>query len=453
MAEVVVVGAGLGGLAAAARLAKLGHRVTVCERRDVAGGAIHEVRHEGFSWDAGPASTTLPAVLRDLFRKSGRPIERYVDLVARDVVRRHVFADGTSVDLPAGSRARQTAAVDTGLGAGLGERWTAHVDAQAAVWDELRARVLDLPDGGAAYSERAVASSLRARTSLAKLLRRSFKDERLRLLASYPFTVGGSDPRDVPAYAAVESYVERSFGVWEVSDGFFRVVDALVTRLGERGVVLRLGTEVTSIETDESSSATVTGVRTAAGEGLSADVVVTDVDPRIVFGRLLLDPAATGDAHRIFGTAMPTIPPAMTHVGIAAAPGVPSDLPSEVVLHGDPLLVLTTTGRAPLGHHAWTIQTRGAPGEDVLVALARRGIDVRAHEVCRVERDAVAQLGETGGSAYGLAWAGHRSHARRAALVHPLPGVYLVGAGVHPGPSVPYVGWGAAHVAERLGTA
>jgi hypothetical protein len=86
-------------------LSKLGHVVTVLERNADAGGAIRRIEHNGYAWDAGPASTTIPAVLRDLFRKSGRPIEQYVDLVMREPARRHVFEDGTSVDQPSGSRA------------------------------------------------------------------------------------------------------------------------------------------------------------------------------------------------------------------------------------------------------------------------------------------------------------------------------------------------------------
>ncbi|MGW1347511.1 FAD-dependent oxidoreductase, partial [Kribbella sp. NPDC002412] len=74
MARVIVIGAGLAGLASAVRLAKLGHQVTICERDERLGGVLGRIEADGFSWDAGAASPTLPAALRDLFRKSGRPI-------------------------------------------------------------------------------------------------------------------------------------------------------------------------------------------------------------------------------------------------------------------------------------------------------------------------------------------------------------------------------------------
>src|SRR3954447_20093739 len=132
MSRVVVIGAGFGGLAAAVRLAKLGHDVTLLERTDTLGGALSAVTEDGFTWDAGPSYTLLPAVVRDLFRKSGRPLERELDLVPLDCVREHWFADGSALVLPAG-RAAQHEAVES-LGRGLGDAWVEHVGSYADDW-------------------------------------------------------------------------------------------------------------------------------------------------------------------------------------------------------------------------------------------------------------------------------------------------------------------------------
>src|SRR3954447_26072206 len=145
MAQVLVVGGGFAGTAVAARLAKRRHDVTVVERRDRLGGAVGFVERDGFRWDSGPTSTALPAVLRDLFRKSGRPLERELDLVPVEPMREHRWADGTVLRMPAGSRSAQGEAVDAALGAGQGRQWLDHVHAQASTWDLLRRNVLERP--------------------------------------------------------------------------------------------------------------------------------------------------------------------------------------------------------------------------------------------------------------------------------------------------------------------
>src|ERR1700710_3244122 len=113
MARVAVIGGGYGGLASAARLAKIGHEVTLLERSDRLGGAVGYIEQDGFRWDSGPTSTLLPAVMRDLFRKSGRALEKEVELVPVEPARQHRFLDDDAVlDLPGGARGRETGGVD-----------------------------------------------------------------------------------------------------------------------------------------------------------------------------------------------------------------------------------------------------------------------------------------------------------------------------------------------------
>lgn len=451
-----MVGGGLAGLAAAARLAKLRHRVTVLERNSTVGGALRGIERDGFRWDAGATTTTLPAVLRDLFRKTGRPLENYLDLHLTNPSRRHLFPDGTLVDLPTGSRGGQIAAVDAGLGLGVGLQWAAYVDQQAEQWHLLRSLVLDDPHGGTRVAERAVGRQLKAKTSLAKHLKRSLPDERLRAIASHGFELAGSELARVPAYAGVESYVERSFGLWQVTGGMAALIGALATRLSERGVDVRCGEAVSGVLTRNGAAA---GVETSAGHTIGADVVVSTIDPRVVFGELLSGPLAdTG--RRVFKAATQATPPAITHVGLR---GELPDLPVETVLHGDPLVVIRRE-RQPMGDEtqgsprgqapaAWTILKRGGGDADVLVTSASRGVDIRTQVATRVDRTPDEIMAETSGSSYGLRWDGWRAHAERAALANPLPGLHLIGASMHPGSSIPYAAWGAAHVAERLGKA
>ena len=208
--RVVVIGGGYGGLASAARLAKLGHQVAVVEAADRLGGALLPID----GWDVvGP--TLLPAPMRDLFRKSGRPIERELELEPVPIIREHRFEDRTTVRLPGESRAAQIEAFDQ-LKPGLGEAWAKHVEGYAEVWELLRqhlfeARTSELP--------RDVVRLLGDRETLARRARHEFKDPRQRLVALAPFEIAGHNPRDVPWWAGVSAYLEQRFGAWRVVGG------------------------------------------------------------------------------------------------------------------------------------------------------------------------------------------------------------------------------------------
>jgi UDP-galactopyranose mutase len=434
MARVVVVGGGLGGTASAARLAKLGHEVTLVERLDRLGGAIGFLEQDGYRWDTGPTATALPAVLRDLFRKSGRPLERELELVPLDPVREHRFTDGTTVAMPSGSRAAQADAIDAGLGAGVGDAWLDYTHGFADTWNLLRRDYLERPWSPEVVSREAH-DLLHTRRSLLRHVTRSLKDERLRRIALGPVELDGQDPRDVPAWVGMTAYVEQNFGVWTVPGGMGALADALTKRLGERRVAVRTGTTVRDLVLREGRAA---GVLTDDGV-VEADLVVCAVDPRLL-------PALASLVRRT----MPALPPVVTHLGLH---GEVPDLPHEVVLHGDPMLVVRTHGTGPAGGAAWTVLGRGRLAEDIVTALARRGLDVRDLVVVRVDRSPRELVEHWGGSPYGVLWQGRRTLTRRLGTTTPVPGVLCAGAHTTPGAGVPFVGLSAALVAQVVGKA
>ncbi|MQW76484.1 NAD(P)-binding protein [Nocardioides sp. dk4132] len=438
MARVVVVGGGLGGAATSARLAKLGHDVTLLERGDRLGGALVAVSEDGFSWDAGPSTTLLPAVLRDLFRKSGRPLERELELVATDLVREHRFEDGTTLRLPS-SRAGQLRAVDE-LAPGLGQAWVDHVASYAEEWEVLRRHYLEVPWDPAALP-RELAAILDRRESLRRRLARTLRDPRLRLVAAHPFVADGHDPRDVPSWAGVHSYVEQRFGAWSFAGGADALAQALTARLATRRVDVRTGVTVTDVVV---RGGRAVAVATSAGE-VDADVVVCAIDPR----RL---PALASYVART----TPAIPPVVCHVGIdseaAAAAGLPEG-PHDLIVHGDPMLVLRPGGTAPDGARAVTVHGRGRLAEDILLALARQGVDLRPGLLTRVDRSPRDLVAHWGGSPLGVQWQGRRTVRRRLGPHTPVPGVLAAGAHATPGSGIPYVGLSAALVAQVVGPA
>ena len=440
MARVVVVGGGFGGLASAARLAKLRHDVTLVERSAVLGGALATVttpEAEGFAWDAGPAHTLLPAVVRDLFRKTGRPLERELDLQPLEVIREHRFEDGSRLALPGGSRAQQLAAWDA-LGDGLGQRWVEHVASYGDTWELLRREWFERPwDPDVAPRE--LTALLGSRESLHRRLRRTLPDERLRLVAAHTAVAAGHDPRNVPAWAGLTVHLEQRFGSWTVPGGLAALGGALTERLATRGVTVLTGTTAVDLVVREGRAVAVSTVGPHGRVDLDADHVVVAADPR----RL---PALAPYVRRT----MPAFPPVVCHVALR---GDVPQLPHEVVVHGEPMLVVRTGGRAPAGGAAWTVLGRGRIAEDPLLALARQGIDVRRQVVARVDRTPRDLVEQWGGSPLGMLWQGPRTAHDRLGPRTPVAGVHAAGAHATTGFGLPFVGLTAALVAEVVGPA
>lgn len=443
--RVVVAGGGFGGLATAARLAKLGHEVTLVEASDTLGGALVPISEEGFTWDSSATATLMPAVVRDLFRKSGRPLERELDLEPMDVIREHHFEDGTSVTLPGGTRGAQLAAFDR-LGPGLGRQWVDHVAAYADDWEVLRQHYFEVPWQPAALP-REVAARFSSRQTLHRRLRKSLKDERLRLVAAHPFLAGGHELRDVPAWAGLVSYLEQRFGAWRVAGGMAALAERLAARMVTRKVDVLLSTRVKDVVVREGRAV---AVATTAGElDLGPDgAVVTAMDPRFV-------PALLPYVERT----LPAIPPMTFHLGLSSLPEGLEDVPDELVLHGDPTLVVRTRGiAAPEGGRAWSVHSHGKLMEDVLLALARhrfrgRRLDLREHVEVRLDLGAAEQVRRWRGSPLGVKWAGRRTVFDRLGPRTPIENVYAAGAHATPGAGLPFVGLSAALVAQEIGPA
>jgi len=435
MARVVVIGGGYGGLASAARLSKLGHQVTLIEAGQQLGGALSTVSAEGFTWESGPTTTLVPAVVRDLFRKSGRPLETELggDLVPLEVVREHRFEDTSVLRLPAGSRAAQTAAFEE-LRPKLGAAWEAHVDSYEEVWEVLRRHYFEEP-----WTPDALPAEVRrlfdSRETMHKRLRRAFRDDRPASVAAYPFESAGHDLRNVPSWAGLETYLEQCFGVWTVPGGMHRLRDLLAERLKLREVDVLLDSSALDVVVREGR---VAAVSTLLGE-VAADAVVCAVDPR----RL---PSV---AHLVERT-MPALPPVITHLGLE---GEVPDIPHETVIHGNPMITIRPGGTAPDGGTCWTLTGRGRLAEDMVMTLARAKIRVRDQVVARIDRSPLELVQTWGGSPFGTLWQGRGTVRDRVGPTTPIGGLYTAGSHATPGAGLAFVGLSAALVATSIGEA
>ncbi|MBW5486796.1 phytoene desaturase family protein, partial [Streptomyces bambusae] len=288
MARIAVIGAGMGAMATAARLAVAGHRVTVYERSQTYGGALGRYERDGFAFDTGPGLLYLPAVYRDLFVKTGkRSLEDCVDLVQVDPAVRHLLADGTDVALPNASTGGVAAVLDEAFGAGAGARWSAVMGRAREAWDRTRRPLLEEPLwpnwqvlGREPYPATRGSGLLRRRPpTLAEVAERELGGS-LAALLEVPALLRGLGPAVTPASAAILPYMEHTFGSWYVRGGMRALATAVYERCRERKVEFAFGAEVREILVRDGRAA---GLLLADGSEVAADTVVCGAAP----GRLV----------------------------------------------------------------------------------------------------------------------------------------------------------------------
>ncbi|MHB1212098.1 MAG: phytoene desaturase family protein [Candidatus Nanopelagicales bacterium] len=496
MSRVVVIGAGVGGLAVAARLAVKGHAVTVVEQAPVPGGKLARYEREGFVFDTGASLFTLPAVYRDLFLKTGGPLEDAVDLQAVEPGFAYHFADGSSVVVPGVDPARAAAAFGAAFGGTAADDWLRLIDRAARMWRITRGPFLESPLAGwrtlLSLADPSDVRTVAPRTSLRRLGHEYLSDPRMRQVLDRYATYAGSDPRQAPAALATIPYVEQAFGTWHLGGGLATLAGALSARCVQRGVAMRLGADVVGIEL---AGGAVSGVRLAGGGMLPADVVVANADATDVYEDLLDDRRAVRAA-RDLAKATPSLAGFVLLLAVRGrTPGLahhnvwfPADYDAEFdAVFGrmarpvaDPAVYVCAPDdprmRPDDDSEAWFVLVNAprhgtgggrtvdwdAPGlagryaDHVLGVLAARGMDVRdriAWREVRTPADLERATRAPGGSIYGTSSNGARAAFQRPANASPIPGLYLVGGSAHPGGGLPLVGMSAEIVATLIGRA
>jgi phytoene desaturase len=280
----VVIGSGFGGLAAAIRLGARGYRVTVLEKLDAPGGRAYVFRQDGFVFDAGPTIVTAPFLLEELWAMCGRKLSDDIDLRAMDPFYRIRFDDGSAFDYSGDPEhvKREIARFAPDEVAGY-ERF---MKASEAIY-----RVGFEQLGHVAFSSfvdmlRVVPQlvKLQSHRTVYGLVSKYFRNEKLRAVFSFhPLLIGGN-PFHVTSVFALISYLEREFGVHFVMGGTGRLVDGMVELLRGQGTEVRCNTEVAQITV---SGRRATGVRLASGEQITADIVVSNADSAWTYRKLV----------------------------------------------------------------------------------------------------------------------------------------------------------------------
>ncbi|MGB7364377.1 MAG: phytoene desaturase family protein, partial [Rhodococcus sp. (in: high G+C Gram-positive bacteria)] len=304
MTTAVVVGAGIGGLATAARLAYRGFDVTVLEQANILGGKLGLHERDGFSFDTGPSLVTMPHVFDELFEQTGGPSNLQFERLP--VACRYRFPDGVVLDMP-GRAEDIPAALDAALGAGTGAQWSRFSERAATIWDATHEAFLESPIGprDLLTLSRRVGDlrTIAPWASLRSLGNEYLTDPRLRMMLDRYATYTGSDPRRAPAALATVPHVEQRWGSWHVPGGLHRIADAIAERATSLGAEFRTGVTVTSVVT---SGGKVRGVETTEGR-VDADVVVANADAEQLYRSLLPSTRRTTMARRRLDATTPSL--------------------------------------------------------------------------------------------------------------------------------------------------
>lgn len=479
--RIAVIGAGVGGLSAATRLARRGAKVTLFERNAGVGGKLNWLERDGYSWDMGPSLLTMPYVFREWFAELGENLDAHLELVPLRSTCRYHWTDGTVIDEDAAFWQRPEVAKFLSYASGLYD-----ISAEAFLhhpledwWRQLKPSFLPklrhLP-------------KIASLKTMAETTARYFPDDpHLRQLFNRFATYNGSSPYVTPSAFNIIPFVQAKFGGWYVRGGLFEIAKAALKIAGKLGVEIRTKAEVTAARQCGEGWELDVG-----GRGERFDAVVCNQDVLAALPRFL--PPALGEKFR--QTHLEKQPLSISgfvlYLGVAREFSqlehhnifFSDDYPREFremfeakAPAGEPTIYVcihskSDPARAPTGCENWFVLVNAPPvdserpldwsslaqtyGDAIIDRLEQRFALTGVRSAIRVREhftppDFIDRYGALGGALYGFA-----SHSTMSAFRRPplrakgVRNFYFVGGSTHPGGGLPLVVLSGKMVADAL---
>ena len=492
--RVVVIGAGIGGLVAAADLARQGCAVTLLEKEASPGGKIRQPVVGGVPIDTGPTVLTMRWIFDEIFADAGMSLDAHLELRRAEILARHAWSGTERLDLFADVE-RSVEAIGDFAGRAEAEGYRGFCTRAQNIFETLdhpfiRRQRPRLDQLVASYGLFGLGRlrQISPFETLMKALGEFFRDPRLLQLFGRYATYCGSSPYLAPATLMLVAHVER-VGVWYVEGGMHALARAAADLALRQGATLRYGASVACIDVRGGG---VDGVTLESGERLPADVVIANSDAAALAAGMFGDTAAgavprAGRAGRSLS--------AVTFAMCAGTDGFPlvrhnvffsRDYPAEfeAIFKGDRIPADPTVyvcaqdrsddsaGRATperllcLVNAPASGDARSFPEEEIAgcerrmrAVLARCGLNIESQAMAITHpQDFDRLFPATGGALYGSASHGWQASFQRSGSRTKMPGLYLAGGSVHPGPGVPMAAMSgrlaaAAVLADRGSTA